>query len=66
MSDDTEQTAKPMRIDAGSVEIDNVPYSEEDKMDMLRNAFMPILFAFDGMSVTLSVELTPTKHPDKR
>ena len=61
---DTGQAKKPIRINAGSVEVDCIPVSENEKMVMLQRAFMPLLYAFDGAAVTLSVELTPAKHPD--
>lgn len=53
---------KPIRINAGFVEVDTMPESEDGKMELLREVFMPLLYAFDGSAVTLSVELTPTKH----
>jgi len=62
---DSNESGKPVRINGASVEIDSVPLSQDAKMGMLKEAFMPLLYAFDCMAVTLSVELTPTKLPDK-
>ena len=52
---------KPVRINGASIEVDAVPLDENGKMIMLCNALMPLLYAFDGAAVTLSIELTPTK-----
>ena len=53
---------RPVRINSAYVEIDAMPLSENAKMVMLGKAFMPMLYAFDGAAVTLSIELTSTKH----
>lgn len=59
--EDKDGCSKPVRINAATTEVDNIPLSVEEKMELLKNAFMPLLYAFDGMPVTLTVELTPSK-----
>lgn len=53
---------KPVRINAAYVEVDSIPESEVAKLELLKEAFLPLLYAFDGAAVTFSVELTPVKH----
>ena len=53
---------KPVRINAAHVEVDIVPLSEAGKLELLKETFLPLLYAFDGAPVTFSVELTPVKH----
>lgn len=54
---------KPLSITGAFVEFDTIPVDDEEKRQLLIDEVLPLLYAFEGKSSTISVELTPAKTP---